>query len=90
MNFSQIIGQDLLKQYFTKTIAKKRVPHTQLFVGDEGSGTLAMALAFANELFCDGDKNCQNKIAKIIHPDMHLCFLRLPKTAFQNLRVKIL
>jgi len=79
MNFSQIIGQDFLKQYFKKTIAKKRVPHTQLFVGDEGAGTLAMALAFANELLCKNNKNCQNKVAKIIHPDMHFVFPTITK-----------
>lgn len=79
MDFSQIIGQDFLKQYFRKTIAKKRVPHTQLFVGDEGAGTLAMALAFANELLCKGDKNCQNKVSKIIHPDVHFVFPTVTK-----------
>ncbi len=74
MNFDAIIGQDFLKTYFQKIISLNRIPHTQLFVGDEGTGTLPMALAFANRLLCGDDTNCQNKVNKIIHPDLHFVF----------------
>ncbi len=75
MNFTNIIGQDFLKKYFQKIIKLNRIPHTQMFVGDEGSGTLPMALAFARNLLCkNDDMNCQNKVDKFIHPDLHFVF----------------
>ena len=74
MNFEQIIGQQFLKNYFQKIIAKDRVPHTQLFVGKEGSGTLPMALAFAQELLCGQQENCKHKVQKLIHPDLNFIF----------------
>ena len=74
MNFNQIIGQDFLKDYFKKAINNNRIAHTQLFVGDEGTGTLPMAWAFATELLCNGDENCQRTMGKLIHPDLHFVF----------------
>ena len=74
MDFNAIIGQDFLKNYFKKIIASERVPHTQLFVGKKGTGTLPMALAFANELLCKQQDNCAHKIDKLIHPDLHFVY----------------
>jgi len=83
MEFNDIIGQDFLKAYFQKIIAKQRVPHTQMFVGDEGSGTLPMALAFARELLCGDNENCRHKVEKLIHPDLYFIF---PSVTRDNLR----
>ena len=74
MNFDSVIGQGFLKDYFQKAISSGRVPHTQLFVGEEGTGTLPMALAFANRLLCGDNTNCQNKVNKLIHPDLHFVY----------------
>ena len=74
MDFNSVIGQVFLKDYFQKIIDSERVPHTQLFVGDEGTGALPMALAFANKLLCGKRSNCQNKVNKFIHPDLHFVF----------------
>ncbi len=74
MNFDNIIGQDFLKAHFKRIIAQNRVPHTQLFVGEEGTGTLPLALAFAEELLCGGNENCQQKVRKLIHPDLHFVY----------------
>ncbi len=74
MNFDSVIGQAFLKDYLKKIIASGRVPHTQLFVGEEGTGTLPMAWAFANELLCGDRLICQNKVKKLIHPDLHFVF----------------
>jgi len=83
MDFKDIIGQDFLKNYFQKIISQKRVPHTQLFVGEEGTGTLPMALAFAREFLCGSGENCQHKVDKFIHPDLHFIF---PNITRDNLR----
>jgi len=74
MDFKDIVGQDFLKDYFQKTIAKNRIPNTQMFVGKEGTGTLAMAWAFAGELLCGNNENCRHKVKKLIHPDLHFIF----------------
>jgi DNA polymerase-3 subunit delta' len=74
MNFNQIIGQDFLKDYFKKAIAQNRIAHTQLFVGDEGTGSLAMAWAFAGELLCNNDPNCMRTVQHLSHPDLHFVF----------------
>jgi DNA polymerase-3 subunit delta' len=74
MDFDKIIGQDFLKKYLKKIIDNKKVPHTQMFVGNEGTGTLAMALAFAQYLLCENSENCRNKVKKLIHPDLHFIF----------------
>jgi len=74
MDFKDIIGQDFLKKYFQKIIENDKIPHTQLFVGKEGSGTLSMALAFAQKLLCSDNLNCINKVRKLIHPDLHFVF----------------
>jgi DNA polymerase-3 subunit delta' len=36
-----------------------RIPHAQLFVGPEGSGTLPMAIAYAQYILC-GNQNGEN------------------------------
>jgi len=74
MRFNDIIGQEFLKNYFQKIIASGRIPNTQLFVGDEGTGTLPMAWAFARELLCKQNSNCHHKVDKLIHPDLHFVF----------------
>ena len=45
MLFSEILGQEYLKNHLVKSALSGRIPHAQLFVGPEGSGTLAMAIA---------------------------------------------
>ena len=69
MLFSQILGQDYLKNHLTKSASSGRIPHAQLFVGPEGCGTLAMAIAYAQSILCrntDGENynndTCKNKI----------------------------
>jgi DNA polymerase-3 subunit delta' len=81
MDFSDVIGHNHLKDYFQKTIENGRVPHAQLFVGNSGSGLLPMALAYARALLCshhDEDSAaytiCENKVNKLMHPDLHFVF----------------
>ena len=59
MQFSQILGQDYLKNHLVKSATSGRIPHAQLFVGPEGSGTLPMAIAYAQYILCQniGDEN---------------------------------
>lgn len=82
MLFSDILGLDHLKMHLTNSADNGRVPHAQLFVGPEGSGTLAMAIAYAQYLLCgnkDGENLgsntvCNTKCGTLTHPDLHFAF----------------
>ena len=52
MYFSEVIGQQALKDKLRRETAEGRVPHAMLFCGAPGYGTLALALAYAQYLLC--------------------------------------
>ncbi len=77
MYFDKIIGLENIKSYLTKTVDENRIPHAQLFVGSKGSGTLAMAIAYAQYILCNTAVNksaCNIKCEKLTHPDLHFSF----------------
>ncbi len=82
MKFSDIIGQEPLKQRLKRTVTDNRVSHAQLFLGPEGSGKLALALAYAQYINCrhrtpeDSCGECPScrKYGKLIHPDLHFIY----------------
>jgi len=77
MLFNQIIGQEHLKNHLQVSAENGRIPHAQLFVGKEGSGTLSMAIAYAQFLLCsssDAPEICNLKCKKLEHPDLHFAF----------------
>lgn len=82
MLFSEILGQEHLKNHLTRSADNGRIPHAQLFVGGEGSGTLPMAIAYAQYILChnlsgenaDGNDSCNLKFKNFSHPDLHFAF----------------
>ncbi len=82
MQFSKIIGQEHLKNHLTKSADAGRIPHAQLFVGPEGSGTLATAVAYAQYILCkntngennEGNESCNIKFSNLTHPDLHFIY----------------
>ena len=82
MKFSDIIGHDDLKCRLAAQVDAGRVSHAQLFTGLAGYGTLPLALAYVQYLFCtnrhDGDScgECPacKQIDALAHPDLHLVF----------------
>ncbi|AEH00863.1 DNA polymerase III subunit delta' [Lacinutrix sp. 5H-3-7-4] len=82
MLFSDIIGQQHIKNHLTKSADYGRIPHAQLFVGPEGSGTLPMAIAYAQYILCsnsdaennNGNEACNLKFKNFSHPDLHFAF----------------
>ncbi len=77
MLFNQIIGQEHIKNHLRTSAENGRIPHAQLFVGKEGSGTLPMAIAYAQFLLCNSSDNseaCNIKCDKLQHPDLHFAF----------------
>ena len=47
MQFSDIIGQQQVKQHLVEMVQHSRLSHALLFLGKEGSGALPLAVAFA-------------------------------------------
>lgn len=82
MKFSDIIGQNHLKNHLIQSATSGRVPHAQLFIGPDGSGTLPMAIAYAQYLLCKnvGEENsggndaCNLKFKSLVHPDLHFVY----------------
>ncbi|GAA4305996.1 DNA polymerase III subunit [Aestuariibaculum suncheonense] len=82
MLFSEILGQDYIKSHLTQSVDNGRIPHAQLFVGPEGSGTLPMAIAYAQYILChnsnsentSGNASCNLKFNNLSHPDLHFAF----------------
>lgn len=82
MQFLQILGQDYIKNHLTKSATSGRIPHAQLFVGPEGSGTLPMAIAYAQYILCanvgnensSGNSACNLKFQHYSHPDLHFIY----------------
>lgn len=82
MLFKDIPGHSEVKENLVRTVQEGRISHAQLFIGPEGSGKLALALAYAQFITCSArksDDSCGTclsciKSAKLIHPDIHYIF----------------
>ncbi len=87
MYFRDIIGHSNAKNMLTKMVKDGHVGHALMFTGDEGSGNLPMAAAFAGYILCenpqDGDR-CGSCVAckqvnNLSHPDLHIAFPTVKK-----------
>src|SRR6478672_1440653 len=82
MQFRDIIGQQEVKAHLIKTVKDDRISHAQLFLGPEGSGSLALAVAYAQYVSCTDkmeDDSCGvcascRKYQKLVHPDLHFSY----------------
>lgn len=82
MLFTEVLGLTHLKKHLIGTVEVGRIPHAQLFVGAEGSGTLALAIAYAQYVLCqntngenEGENSvCNAKCNSLMHPDLHFAF----------------
>ncbi len=77
MFFDKVIGQDYIKNHLITSVENGRIPHAQLFVGQEGCGTLPMAIAYAQYIlhYFSNDKEASKlKSLKLQHPDLHFAF----------------
>jgi DNA polymerase III subunit delta' len=82
MQFSSVLSQQHIINHLTKSAESGRIPHAQLFVGPEGSGTLAVAIAYAQYILChnsngenqNGNESCNLKFQSLAHPDLHFIY----------------
>jgi LysM repeat protein len=93
MQFSDILGQDYIKNHLVTSALSGRIPHAQLFIGPEGCGTLAMAVAYAQFVLCNntgaentgGNESCNLKFLGLSHPDLHFVY---PNVANEDVKTK--
>ncbi len=82
MLYNKVIAQTEAKQRLKKMVVDERIPHALLFSGKDGVGNLPAALAFAQHIYCTqkttdgacGECTSCNKVAKLIHPDLHFVY----------------
>jgi len=82
MQFSDVLGQQQVKQRLVRSVREGRISHAQLFFGPQGTGKLPLAVAYAQYISCtDPGENdscgvCPSctKFAKLAHPDLHFVF----------------
>jgi DNA polymerase-3 subunit delta' len=82
VQFSSISGQQELKHHLIQEVKGGKISHAQLFLGKPGYGTLPLALAFVQYLFCEnksdtdscGVCNACRKVTELQHPDLHFAF----------------
>ena len=82
MLFKDVLGLSHIKNHLASSADSGRIPHAQLFVGPEGSGTLPMALAYMQYIVCGnqnsentgGNEACNIKFNSLSHPDIHFAF----------------
>ena len=89
MDFSDVIGQDAVSNRLVQMVKEDRLPHALLFCGPEGTGKMALAMAFACYLLA-GDEtadavptsvsNARAMLRQWEHPDLHFSYptIKLP------------
>ena len=82
MQFKDIIGHQEVKNHLINSVKNNRVSHAQLLLGPEGSGSLALAVAYAQYINCEnkqehdscGECGSCHKYQRLIHPDLHFSY----------------
>ena len=82
MFFKDVIGQQEVKKRLIRSVSEERISHAQLLSGPEGTGKLALAIAYAQYISChnrtetDSCGTCPSchKYRKLAHPDLHFVF----------------
>lgn len=82
MRFSEVIGNEALKESLLQMVQGNRLGHAILLTEENGGGAFALALALAQYVNCRdrqpedscGVCNSCHKYQKLIHPDLHFVF----------------
>jgi DNA polymerase-3 subunit delta' len=82
MLFDNVLVSQQIKQLLINTVNNQRVSHAQLFLGQAGTHTLGLAIAYAQYISCqnrtetDACGICSSclKYKNLAHPDLHFFF----------------
>ena len=82
MKFSEVIGQDEVKERLKQMVSEERLPHAIMLCGPSGVGKKALAMAFASYLL--GENNAM--VQKLEHPDLHFTYptIKLPSMGAEH------
>ncbi len=89
MNWSEVIGQEDIKQKLTSMVDDEHVPHAMILCGPYGCGKMAMAMAMASYLLTEGSvrinpqfnkANSDAMLGQWEHPDLHFSFPTIKRT----------
>ena len=85
MTFTEVVGQQDIKQRLQQMVSEGHLPHAIMFCGPAGVGKMALAVAFASYLL--GEDNAMVK--KMEHPDLHFTFptIKLPSMGSDHMPV---
>ncbi|RIH65922.1 DNA polymerase III subunit delta [Mariniphaga sediminis] len=92
MFFKDVVGQEKIKDRLVRSVKEQRISHALMLAGPEGTGKLALALAFAQYVSCrnrgetDSCGECPScrKYQKLAHPDLHFVFPVFPTKEFKK------
>jgi len=92
MRFSEIIGNEELKESLVRMVRSERLGHAILLTEENGGGAMAFALALAQFVNCREPKEADScgecpschKFQKLIHPDLHFAFPVSSSTALSD------
>jgi len=92
MFFKDVIGQERIKERLIRSVKEQRISHALMLTGPEGTGKLALAVAFAQYVSCrnrgesDSCGECPScrKYQKLAHPDLHFVFPVFPTKEFKK------
>lgn len=93
MQFRHVVGQQKAKEQLIANVQQERISHAQLFLGNGGSGNLALAIAYAQYVVCENrqaEDSCGVcraciKVEKLVHPDLHFVY---PVATTPNIKSK--
>jgi DNA polymerase-3 subunit delta' len=74
IHFSQVIGNEFIKNYLTRIVRKKAISHSFLFVGPDGIGKSLFAHILAALVIGEQDEKGvhRSRLEKGNHPDIHI------------------
>jgi len=96
MLFKEVFGHEKIKQHLVESFHAERTAHAQIFLGKEGNGALALALAYAQFLLCEqpseqdacGTCSACRKVNKYVHPDLHFSYPTVGSKAISTHYIK--
>lgn len=93
MQFTSIVGQDVLKGEMRRLVIQQQLPHGILLLDAGGRGGLPFAIATATYLLCENKSDTDScgactpcrQMAKLSHPDVHYAYPSMtPKGQAKN------
>jgi DNA polymerase-3 subunit delta' len=92
MGFEDIVGHASQKMILSSMLARRRIPHALLFVGQDGIGKKKVAIEFARHALCEGRTACGScascrMVEKAVHPDLIIMGGREESIGIESSRV---